>query len=213
MGREKRIEPGERFCRLTVIKRVDNDKYQNAQYLCMCDCGKKTISLGSNLRSGHKRSCGCLQRDTASAMFKTHGLSKTKIMKTYFSMRQRCYNKNSSAYHDYGGRGIVICEEWQDSKNFYDWAIKNGYKDGLTIERIDNDKDYCPQNCRWATKTEQNRNTRRTHRILFGGKVITAAQAGRIVGVDRSSVAKWCREGKVKTIDDVYELKERRRIS
>lgn len=108
----------------------------------------------------------------------------------------------------YGGRGLTVCEEWLSFENFYKWAMENGYADGLTIEREDNDKGYSPDNCHWATREEQNRNTSRTHRIKDGNRIITAAQAAETVGVSRSVVAEWCRDGKVETLDDVIRLEK-----
>ena len=121
-------------------------------------------------------------------------------------MIQRCENPHNGAYCDYGGKGIKVCEEWKDFRGFMEWAMANGYDDTLTIERKDNRKGYNPQNCRFATRAEQNRNTTRTHRIKYGDRVLTAAEAGRIVGVDRSSVAKWVRDGRVETMDDVFKI-------
>ena len=121
-------------------------------------------------------------------------------------MKQRCSNPNNSAFKDYGANGVTVCDEWQSFERFYEWMMLQGDKPGLTVDRKDNSKGYSPENCRLATRAEQNRNTTRTHRIICGDRVITAAEAGRIVGTARSTVAKWAREGRVITIDDVYAL-------
>ena len=132
-------------------------------------------------------------------------------------MKQRCENPNTSAYVNYGGKGISVCNEWQDFERFYLWAISNGYQPGLTIERKDNSKGYYPDNCTFATRAEQNRNTTRTHRIVYENGVFTAAEAAKIAGVSRSTVAKWARTGKVSTLTEVLEkaknIKVQRRIN
>lgn len=197
-----------KFGRLTVTQRLPNDKYGNAFWECVCDCGNTCSASGQSLRNGHKRSCGCMQREAASSIARTHGMSRSQIYKNWAAMHQRCRNPNSSEYYCYGGRGISICEEWNDFSRFFEWSMKNGWRPGLTIDRIDNDKGYSPVNCRFATRAEQNQNTSRTHRIKDGDRLITAAEAARIVGVSRSTVAKWCRAGRVKTMFDVIRLEE-----
>ena len=123
-------------------------------------------------------------------------------------MRQRCENPNHTAFKDYGARGIQVCEEWCNFEAFYAWAMANGYRRDLTIERKDLNKGYCPSNCIYITRAEQNRNTRRTHRIICGERTITAAEAARMAGLSRSTVAQWVRDGKVKDIDDVFRLEQ-----
>lgn len=197
---------GKKYGSLTAIRREPNDKRGDAMWLFRCDCGKEVVKKGRAVRSGHARSCGHLQRQIASKLNVTHGMSRTKIFKAWEGMKQRCENPNAESYPHYGGRGITVCQEWHSFENFYAWAKSNGYKPGLTVERKDNNKGYNPENCVFATREEQNRNTTRTHRILFGDRYITAAQAARIAGLSRSTVAKWARNGIIRTVDDVIRM-------
>lgn len=199
---------GQRFGLITVVRRAENDKYGNARWLCRCDCGKEFVTLGHSIRNGHTRSCGHLQRDKASEMLRTHQMSKTALYKSWAGMVQRCSNPNAKAYKDYGARGITVCDEWRDFQKFYEWAVRNGYKPGLTIERMDNNKGYEPSNCTYATRAEQNRNTTRTHRIETSDGFITAAEAARIANLSRSTVAKWAREGLVSSLEEVLAKAE-----
>lgn len=153
---------GQRFGRLTVIERVENNRRGQARWLCRCDCKKEIVVTSSNLRCGHTNSCGCFKLDSSV----THKGSKTRLYRVWVGMRERCNNPNSSRFSDYGGRGITVCAEWQhDFSAFRDWAIANGYDETAphgtcTIDRIDNDKGYFPENCRWVTSKEQNANQR-----------------------------------------------------
>lgn len=201
---------GQKFCRLIVIKRVLTQKGNGAIWECLCDCGKRTNALSYELTSGHKRSCGCLRKDSVSkiqrdrAIFNVPDTAKFKqdIRRVYFGMRQRCYNPNNAEYERYGGRGISICADWNtDGNSFYQWAIMNGYQKGLTIDRIDNNKGYSPDNCRWVTRAEQNRNTSRNNKVLdANGKTYTTAEVAKIIGVSRSTAAKWFREEGLRTL-------------
>lgn len=158
---------GEHYGRLTVIGEANRaDDPRNRYWLCLCDCGRKSVVRSSSLRNGRTRSCGChpnIKSKTGrnSPKYK-HGLSGQRIYTIWQGMKQRCSNPRATEYAAYGGRGISVCDEWQhDVRAFYEWAIANGYSDDLTIDRIDVNGNYCPTNCRWITQKEQYSNMRR----------------------------------------------------
>lgn len=187
---------GEKFNRLTVLKREEN-KGTRAYWLCKCDCGNEIITDGKRLRSGYTKSCGCLQKEKAffNNKFK-HGLADTRLSNIYFKMKSRCTNSHSKRYKDYGGRGITICDEWmKESKNFFEWAINNGYKKDLTLERINNEKGYSPDNCKWATYQDQANNTRRNHLVTIDGESHTIAEWSRITNISYSTIRARIRRG------------------
>ena len=149
---------GQKFGRLTVIKNAGRDKYRQAVWLCECDCGNTSVVNGGDLRSGNTKSCGCLNREKVSSRRKTHGLSKTRLHRIWRGMRSRCFLQSMPKYKNYGERGIVVCEEWRDNfQAFYEWAMANGYREDLTIDRIDVDGNYEPSNCRWITISENSK--------------------------------------------------------
>lgn len=157
---------GKRFGRLVVVKRVGSNKKGNSIWECHCDCGNISNVVGYSLTDGKSRSCGCLQKEAVANMNKTckrtHGKKNTRLYRIWNGMKDRCFNKNSPDYNSYGGRGITVCEEWKQSfECFYIWAVSNGYSDSLSIDRINGDGNYEPDNCRWATASEQNRNRRK----------------------------------------------------
>jgi len=164
---------GKRFGKLTVVSFSYKNSLGKAYWLCKCDCGKKITTSGSNLVTGQSKSCGCFRNKLLSVRRKKHGQSETKLYNVWRTIKSRCLLPNTISYKRYGGRGIKICEEWKKKfESFWRWAIKNGYKDGLTIDRIDNDGNYCPENCRWVTRKEQAKNRRTTVFYLLNGEKI-----------------------------------------
>lgn len=163
---KKKEMVGLRFGRLTVLKESLVRKNNTVYWICRCDCGKITHPIkGTALRNGTIRSCGCAGTEATIKRCKTHGMSGTPIHRTWANMIQRCTNPKRAEFKYYGERGICVCEEWRNSfVAFYEWAISNGYAEGLSIDRIDVNGNYCPENCRWVDmKTQQNnrRNNRK----------------------------------------------------
>ena len=163
---------GKKFNMLTVIKRLTNQgKY--ARYFCLCDCGKTRVVLGQNLRSGRVKDCGCVSQVirnkhiSENTAARTHGSSKTRLYHIWGGMKDRCSRKNNKNYRLYGGRGIKVCDVWNnDFLAFRNWALDKGYKDNLSIDRIDPNGNYEPNNCRWITLTEQTYNKRNSRKIF-----------------------------------------------
>lgn len=188
---------GQRFSRLTVIRRVENkDNSGQACWECKCDCGNTIYTVGYCLRSGDTTSCGCYLNEVRGQSSKTHGMTKTRIHTIWCSMKERCFNANDRNYIRYGQRGITVCDEWKnDFIAFYNWAIANGYSKDLTIDRIDVNGNYCPENCRWATKAEQANNKRTNHYVTRDGVTHTVTEWCEILGVSRSTVFKRIGKG------------------
>lgn len=153
---------GKRFGKLLAIEPTEERIHGKIVWRCRCDCGNYCMVMSTRLASGHTKSCGCYNSEHTVKMNTTHGGTHTRLYSIWASMKTRCLNPNSKAYHYYGGRGISICDEWKDNFSaFRDWALSNGYRDDLTLDRIDSDKDYSPENCKWSTWHEQRINQRR----------------------------------------------------
>ena len=181
---------GQRFGRLTVIKR-NGKKYGGSAWLCKCDCGnEKTIAL-QHLKNGTK-SCGCLTKEIAQERgyksrigdrTRKHGDFGTKLYNVWAGMKRRCNNGKALHYEDYGGRGIIVCDEWHDYLNFKEWSLNNGYEEGFSLDRIDVNGDYEPSNCRWATWVQQQNNRRHNLKFNYDGKEYTLRQLSNMTGI------------------------------
>lgn len=173
---------GKKFGKLTVLELNEKDERKGVYYFCKCDCGCEKSINKYNLIKGKSKACGYCRESPN----KKHGLSNTRISSIYRGMKDRCFNPNNYDYKHYGGRGITICEEWLGENgfmNFVFWSNDNGYREDLTIDRIDNNKGYSPDNCRWATRREQANNTRRNTFYEHNGEVHTISEWSRISGV------------------------------
>lgn len=178
---------GKRYGRLLVIS--DNG---DGKWLCRCDCGNTVSVSGSSLGSGDTKSCGCLRRDRQRKAVVTHGQYQTRLYRLWANMIARCETESRREYKNYGGRGISVCEEWRnDFTSFRDWAVSNGYDpklptDKCMLDRIDNDGNYCPSNCRWVTRSEQNRNKRGLEKPRTARPVLQLDEYGNVVARFRS---------------------------
>lgn len=171
---------GRRFGRLVVLERAPSRKHKT-YWKCRCDCGTEKEILRDSLLGGRTKSCGCLNLEMVHPHALTERATHLRLYETWHGMKARCLNPNYHHYDDYGGRGITVCKEWQESfDNFAHWADENGYVEGLTIDRIDVNKGYSPDNCRWATAKEQANNRRNTRYVTWNG--IT------------KPITEWCKE-------------------
>lgn len=178
------VNTGDRYGRLTVLGEVGRDKHNKRCLSCLCDCGNTTVVELNSIRTGNTTSCGCYALEVSRKINTTHGKTKTCLYNSWRGMKDRCINPNSTNYSNYGGRGIKVCDEWQVFDEFLKWAINNGYVKGLSIERINNNGNYEPGNCRWATRIEQNNNRRTNHMITFNGKTKSTTEWSRITGIN-----------------------------
>lgn len=181
---------GQRFGRLIVVRRVGSDKSKHSRWLCKCDCGNEKIISSSGFRN--TKSCGCLAKEIIRNRMTKHNMYGSRINRIWQRIKTRCNNSNVENYKYYGGRGIKICDEWLDKENgfinFYNWAMDNGYKEDLTIDRIDVNGDYEPNNCRWVTNSEQQNNKRNNHIIEYYGQKYTISQLSKYLGVNTATL-------------------------
>ena len=203
---------GKKFGRLTVLKYVYS-KYKKRHWLCQCDCGNISVVSTSQLKSGKTKSCGCLRRETTSQNAKkiksTHHLTNTRIYNIWRSMKKRCYLKTHHAYKYYGGRGITICEEWKnDFMSFYNWSIANGYKENLTLDRIDVNGNYEPNNCRWVGWEVQQNNRRDNIHIKYNGETKTIYEWSEILNIKYCTL--WWRIKNGWSIEEALKKKVRK---
>ena len=201
---------GKRHGRLVVQSLYCRTPERKYKWLCKCDCGNTCVVFGSKLKSGHTKSCGCLRHE--SPPNKIHGSTAHPLFPVWTQMRQRCDNPQNHAYKWYGGRGIKVCEEWKsDFVPFYDWAMNNGWHKGLTVDRIDGNKDYCPENCRLVTHEVQQNNRRNNIIIEHEGVKDTISGWAKRTGISRNLIASRYRRGEnADRILSPYHLQRRK---
>ena len=205
MPQKVRIDiTGNRYGRLTVLGYAYT-KEKKAYWTCQCDCGSVVIKQSALIRYGHTRSCGCLHKDQLSEMSRRYNIiAPRRLYQVWHGMLDRCENEKARYFYNYGGRGISICDEWHDYEKFASWALSNGYSDELTIERIDNNGNYSPNNCKWATKKEQENNKRTNHFVTMDGETKTISQWCELYGTKPVTVQSrlrlgWSEEKAIKT--------------
>lgn len=189
---------GKKFNRLLVIEEAERTKDNHIKWLCICDCGKKTVVDGRDLRANKTKSCGCLCKELIkiNKPHLKHGKRNLRIYHIWLNMKDRCNNKNNSNYKYYGERGINVCESWQrDFMTFYEWAMANGYQDNLTIDRIDVNGNYEPSNCRWITLEEQQNNKTNSRYITYDNKTYTISSWEKMQGFKRGLVRDRLKRG------------------
>lgn len=178
---------GQKFNRLTVIEKMPPDKSGAIIWKCLCECDNIVYARGNNLRNGDVKSCGCYRYEEISC--KKHNPDNPRLYNIYNGIKTRCYNKKFKHYKYYGGKGITMCNEWKNSYlSFYNWAVENGYKEDLTIDRINNDKGYYPENCRWATRKEQSMNRSVNVKIKVNGKYKTPEDINKDTGIKINTI-------------------------
>ena len=190
----------QKFGRLLVIKYYKTAKDGHSIWKCQCDCGNIVNVYSNSLKTGNTRSCGCLNKEIKQKRrgkkcnFYKHGKGNTRLFNIFQGIKKRCLNITDTHYNLYGERGIKICDEWLDKENgfmnFYNWAIENGYKDNLTIDRINVNGNYEPSNCRWVTIKEQANNRRNNHYITYNNETHTISEWSNITGIKSSTIAK-----------------------
>lgn len=181
---------GRKFGMLTVIGRGEEHYFPNGRHrdrwICKCECGNVKSILGPDLRNNSVKSCGCLLKKGTHT---THGYSSTRLYKEWSDMKSRCYSEKNKRYKRYGGRGIKVCDKWKNSFNaFKDWALSHGYNDNLTIDRINTNGDYTPENCRYISVKSQMNNMSRNRKIEFNGEVHTVSEWEDITGIKSGTI-------------------------
>lgn len=185
---------GQKFGKLLVVEHVGFSCDNHALWKCVCDCGKELITIGSSLRRGDTTSCGCYQIERSTK----HGLKHTKEYEAWLHLRARCYNPNEKYYNNYGGRGITVCDRWNNSiDGFLNFMKDMGKKPGkeYSIDRIDNSGNYCPENCRWATFKTQNNNRRNNRYLTLNGETKTMQEWVNFLNIPRSTLKQRLHNG------------------
>lgn len=197
------INVGDKFGHWTVIGEAVKGSGYHKNYLCQCDCEEKTRKYvdEQNLKRGLSLSCGCVTKVKAAQRFTRHGLSKKRLFHVWVGMTGRCYNQTNTRYKDYGGRGIAVCPEWKnDFVAFYEWAMATGYNEDAkygecTLDRINVDGNYEPDNCRWVSIKKQSNNRRNNIYITYSNETHTVTEWSKITGISRATLTQRYRKG------------------
>lgn len=184
---------------LTVAGLAPGKRIIKSRWICVCDCGNRKVEFSCKLINGKSKSCGCNRSSGSSRTAiarTTHGMSYHPLYKVHAGMVARCYDPKHIHYAGYGGRGIRVCREWLSSRRkFFNWALSHGYKFGLTLHRVDNDKGYSPLNCEFASKLKQANSRRNSIRLSFNGQTRTMTEWSAIIGIPRKTIDKRVRDG------------------
>lgn len=204
-----------KFGKLTAIKYIGKDKVGHAKWMCKCDCGNIKNILGTHLISGNIISCGCGRKERflkfEKEFSKENSYKIKRIYHIFNGMRQRCNNQKNKGYESYGGRGIIICDEWLNDFNiFASWAMNNGYEDDLTLDRIDVNGNYTPSNCRWVNMKTQENNRRDNIRICYNGESKTLKEWATSQNIPYSTIYTRYKNGL--DIEKIISKKDLRRI-
>lgn len=192
MGKIRDLK-SQKFGRLSVLYDTGERRHRQAVWHCRCDCGNEVDVTGNDLIRGHTKSCSCYKRERAAEVHTVHGASQRgewhPVYLTWRAMLQRCENPHSVQYYNYGGRSITVCPEWHDAEKFISWALANGWEKGLTLDRINNNGNYEPDNCRWTTRKEQAWNKRNNHLIIFNGKAQPMSQWAEEINISLQTLS------------------------
>lgn len=194
------INIGDKFERWTVIDYAQSNKHRAKMWMCRCDCGTERIVSANSLKNGASKSCGCyhsdIMKDVGHKANTTHGMSETRLYAIYKHMLNRCYNVNDISYKNYGQRGVIMCDEWKESfESFMNWALANGYKDNLSIDRINVESNYSPSNCRWSTEKEQANNRRSNRNYTYNGETHNITEWAEIYNMNYKKLWKRLNTG------------------
>lgn len=189
---------GQRFSRLLILEEVERSKWNDRRVRCLCDCGKTKIINYGSIKQGLTKSCGCLQKEVVKKAKTKHGFSarneeKHPLYALWVGMRKRCNNKKHKNFDRYGGRGIKVCPEWDDFSTFV--SDMGERPEGFLIERLDNNKGYSKENCKWASYLEQQNNRSSNLRISFNGEIISEAELARRTNIARTTIQYWRNHG------------------
>lgn len=192
---------GRRFGRLTVIDLDYITKHGNSYWICECDCGTIKSIARFHLLNGHTTSCGCYKKERATI----HGQYYSPVYNVWRGMIERCTNKEHMHYNSYGSRGIDVCDEWKDVKTFTEWALNNGYAKGLTLDRINNDSVYAPDNCRWVNWYIQENNRSNNRHITYKNETHTVAEWSRILNIKYATLRQRIGRGDMRDFEDYFD--------